>query len=636
MAQTGELAPLLEKLKSPKQDTNRVKLLNKIGDEYAYNDIKTARKYYLEGYELSKKLSFLRGIVRYFSSEGELLNLEGKYDQTLLLLREGVRLSIEKKDKMREGIMYENMGNTFALMPKLDSATTYYFKALPIFESFRDSIKTANVYNDLSSVFTQTDKQETALKYINQAISISRKFEDGFYLSHLINKEGILWKLKRRKEAETVNNQIIALANKLNDTIAMADALQNFCDHDVETQHSENLLKHATELAKLSPQLQSAERTSLADYWLSVAYYYNHNYATALNYIKKAVEKDEKLKNINHLQLYYIQYAKLLLVNNQDPILAEKYNNLADSLRNISLNNAIMKNTKELETKYETEKKEVALKQLSDENQYRKRLISLLIFSVFVLVGALIFFGLWIHNRNRIRKQEQILHEQKLRQLENEKRLLASRAVLQGQDEERSRLAKDLHDGLGGILSSVKYSFLTMKQSFILQEEHALAFEKSMNLLDSSLAELRRVSHNMMPESLVKLGIQDALRDYIHTISENISIKFTYQSFGLDTVLLENIYKTTIFRVIQELTTNVIRHSKATEAMVQVMIENNQINITIEDNGIGFDPKEVNKSKSMGILNLYHRIEYLKGKVDLQTKTNEGCSYYIEIPIQNI
>jgi signal transduction histidine kinase len=632
-AQTGALVPLLEQLKASKSDTNRVKLLNKIGDEYAYNDIKTARKYYWEGYELSKKLSFLRGIVRYFSSEGELLNLEGKYDQTMGLLRQGVRLSREKKDRMREGIMYENMGNTFALMQKLDSATHSYFNALVIFEAFQDSVKMANVYNDLSSVFTQTDKQETALKYINQAIAISQMFEDGFYLSHLINKENILWKLNRRKEAEAVNNQIIALAKKLNDTVALAAALQNFCTHDVETQQYKNLLNHATELAKLSPQLQSAEQTTLADYWLSVAHFYNRNYAESLRYIRKAVEKEEKVKNITHLQQYYTHFAKALLADKQDPILAEQYSRRADSLRNISLNKSIIQTTKELETKYETEKKELALKQLMAENHSRKRLVSLLIFSVIGLAGALLFFGLWVQNRNRLRRQEQVLHGQKLKQLESEKQLLAGRAVLQGQDEERSRLAKDLHDGLGGILSSVKYSFQHMKQSFILQHEHALAFERSMSLLDESLAELRRVSHNMMPESLAKLGLEEALKNYIQTIDENSEIAFMYQSFGLEEIELENIYKTTIFRVIQELTTNIIRHSAAKEALVQLMVKENLINITIEDDGVGFDPQQVNKQKSMGLQNLYNRIEYLNGKVDLQTAPDGGCSYYIEIPL---
>ena len=632
-AQTGDLKPLLEKLKASKPDTNKVRLLNKIGDEYAYNDIKTARQYYKDAYELSKKLDYLRGIIRYFSSEGELLNIEGKYDQTMLLLREGVKLSIDRKDRMREGIMYENMGNTFQEMQRLDSAATYYFKALPIFEGFQDSLKMANVYSDLANVFTQTDKQERALGYINRAVEISKKLEDGYYLSHLVNKENILWKLKRRNEAEKVNNQIIALARKLNDVVDMADALQNQCNHDVERKHYEKLLNHAQELAKLNPQLQSAERTTLADYWLSVAYYFNRNYPKSYNYIEEAVIKAEKLQNTEHLQQYYTHYAKVILAYKNDPILAEKFNNLSDSLREVSFNKNILKTTKELETKYETDKKERSIQQLSIENLNKKRQISLLIFSVILLSVALIFFWLWMQNRNRIRKQEQILHDQKLKQLENEKQLLASRAVLQGQDEERSRLAKDLHDGLGGILSSVKYSFQNMKQSFILQHEHALAFERSMNLLDESLAELRRVSHNMMPESLAKLGLEDALKNYIQTLDENSEISFTYQSFGLEDVELENIYKTTIFRVIQELTTNIIRHSNAKEALVQVMVKDNQINITIEDDGVGFEPQQVNKQPSMGVQNLYNRIDYLKGKVDLQTGLGSGCSYYIEIPL---
>lgn len=634
-AQTGELKPLLDKLKSSKSDTNQVKLLNKIGDEYAYNDIKTARKYYRDAFELSKKLDFLRGVVRYYSSEGELLNIEGKYAETMQLLREGVKVSIARKDQMREGIMYENMGNTFGLMQKLDSATNYYFKSLKIFEGVDDSVKIANVYNDLSSIFTQTDKQETALKYINQAIAISQNFQDGFYLSHLINKENILWKLKRRSEATAVNNQIITLAKKLNDTVAMADALQNFCNHDTEMGQYESLMNHAIALEKLNPILQTAERTSLANYWLSMAYYFKKDFAKSRFFIEKTLKNGTNHINSQHLQQIYYQYAKIILAQNQNPILAEKYNTMADSLKEMSLNNTILKTTKELETKYETDKKEVQLKQLETENQSKRRLVSLLIFSVIVLAVALILFSLWMRNRSRIRKQEQILNEQKLKQLENEKQLLASRAVLQGQDEERSRLAKDLHDGLGGILSSVKYSFLNMKTSFILQEEHALAFEKSMNLLDTSLAELRRVSHNMMPESLAKLGLEAALKDYIQTISENSDVKFTYQSFGLDEIILENIYKTTIFRVIQELTTNIIRHAKASEALVQVMVKNNQISITIEDNGVGFDEKQVNLSKSMGIQNLYNRIQYLKGTIDLQTKPNDGCSYYIEIPLNH-
>ncbi|MBN8820974.1 tetratricopeptide repeat-containing sensor histidine kinase [Spirosoma sp.] len=632
-AQTGNLVALRQKLATSQPDTNRVKLLNKLGDEYAYNDIKTARRYYHDGYLLSQKLGFVRGIIRYYSSEGELLNLEGKYDQCMVLLRQGVALSRARKDPMREGIMYENMGNTFALMQRLDSATVYYFKSMPIFESFQDSVKLANVYNNLSSVFMQTDKPETALTYINKAIAISRAFEDGFYLSHLVNKEAILWKLRRRTEANQTNQQIMTLARKLNDTVAMADALQNECQHDLETGHFQTILPHAQALQQLSPGLQSPDRTAQAHYWLSVGYYYQNQFTPALSHLETALIEGRKSGNIQHLQAYYTHYARLLLADKRDPQRAAHYEQLADSLRDVSLNNSIVKTTRELATKYETEKKEAALQQLSLENQNRKRLVSLLAFSIIVLVGALFFFGLWMQNRARIRKQEKALYEQTLRQLEHEKQLLASHAIVKGQEDERSRLAKDLHDGLGGILSSVKYSFQAMKQTFVLSEENALAFEKSMNLLDASLAELRRVSHNMMPETLVRLSLEDALRDYIQDLTENTGINVTYQTFGLDSVPLDNLYKTTIYRVVQELTTNIVRHANATEVLVQIMAKSQQINLTIEDNGQGFDPRRVNDNRSMGIQNVYHRITYLKGSIDLQTEPGKGCSYYIEIPL---
>ncbi|GAB4032142.1 hypothetical protein GCM10028809_29890 [Spirosoma gilvum] len=635
LAQTGDLEALRQKLTTSRPDTNRVKLLNKIGDEYAYNDIKTARRYYHDGYVLSQKLGFVRGIIRYYSSEGELLNLEGKYVQCMTLLRQGVALSLARKDPMREGIMYENMGNTFGLMQRLDSATNYYFKSLRIFESFQDSVKLANVYNNLSSVFMQTDKPETALTYIDKAIAISQAAEDGFYLSHLINKEAILWKLHRREDAIATNQRVIALARKLNDTVALADALQNWCQHDLETGHLQAILPHAQALSELSPALQSPDRTAQAHYWLSVGYYYQNRFSDALTYIEKALAEARQSENNQHVQTYYTHYARLLLAHNHDTQRAAHYEQLADSLRDLSLNNTIVKTTRELATQYETEKKEAALQQLSVENQNRKRLVSLLIFSVVVLVGALLFFGLWMRNRARVQEQEKALYEQTVRQLENEKQLLASHAIVKGQEAERSRLAKDLHDGLGGILSSVKYSFQAMKQTFVLSEENALAFEKSMNLLDASLAELRRVSHNMMPESLVRLSLEDALHDYIQTLTETTDIRFTYQTFGLDTVTLDNLYKTTIYRVVQELTTNIVRHARATEVLVQIMAKNSQINLTVEDNGVGFDPDKVNKSQSMGIQNLYHRINYLKGTIDLQTEPDKGCSYYIEIPLNH-
>jgi two-component system NarL family sensor kinase len=176
---------------------------------------------------LSEKLNFTRGIIRYYSCQGEVLNMNGKYAECLSMLMRGLSVSRQRKDHMREGIMCENIGNTFALLEKLDSAIQYYYLALPIFESFNDTIKISIVYNDLSSIYIRTEKTEKALEFANKALRILQKNKNEFYLAGLINKESILWKLKHYEEAAAVNTELIAEAARQQDDESLYNALQN-------------------------------------------------------------------------------------------------------------------------------------------------------------------------------------------------------------------------------------------------------------------------------------------------------------------------------------------------------------------------------------------------------------------------
>ncbi len=201
------------------------------------------------------------------------------------------------------------------------------------------------------------------------------------------------------------------------------------------------------------------------------------------------------------------------------------------------------------------------------------------------------------------------------------------------QEEERGRLAKDLHDGLGGILSGVKYSFTNMKQQFILSEENARAFEKSMGMLDESISELRRVAHNMMPETLMKLTLDEALQDFCQQVTDSGAIAVSYQGFGMEGLIAENTIKITAYRIVQELVNNIIKHAGAKKALVQVMAKDDMLKITVEDDGKGFDTSSLHLAGGIGYKNTKSRIEFLKGKLDVQSKRNEGTSVYIEIPL---
>ena len=228
-------------------------------------------------------------------------------------------------------------------------------------------------------------------------------------------------------------------------------------------------------------------------------------------------------------------------------------------------------------------------------------------------------------------KQKQKLQQQRISELETEKQLEAAEAVVKGEEQERTRLAKDLHDGLGGMLSGIKYSFNTMKGNLVMTPENHQAFERSMDMLDSSIREMRRVAHNMMPEALVRFGLDTALNDFCNDINQSGALKINYQSIGLEGVAIDQTVAITLYRIVQELINNTMKHAEATSAIVQITKSNGQLSVTVEDDGKGFDTNMLKTNKGIGWINIQNRVEFLKGKLDIRSAIGEGTSVQIEL-----
>jgi signal transduction histidine kinase len=209
--------------------------------------------------------------------------------------------------------------------------------------------------------------------------------------------------------------------------------------------------------------------------------------------------------------------------------------------------------------------------------------------------------------------------------------LTATEAVLKGEEQERTRLAKDLHDGLGGMLSGIKYSFQTIKGNLIMTPDNARAFERSMDMLDSSIKEMRRVAHNMMPEALVKFGLDTAMKDLCNEIDQSGALKVNYQSIGLEGAVIDQITSITIYRIVQELINNTMKHAAAKNAIVQLSKSGEILSVTVEDDGKGFDMAMLKQSKGMGWNNIQNRVEFLKGKLDVNAEAGKGISVHIEV-----
>jgi signal transduction histidine kinase len=172
-----------------------------------------------------------------------------------------------------------------------------------------------------------------------------------------------------------------------------------------------------------------------------------------------------------------------------------------------------------------------------------------------------------------------------------------------------------------------------MKENVILSADNASAFTRSIDLLDTGIQELRRIAHNMMPENLVKFGLVKALEDYCQSIAATDVLKINFSALQMENYTANINLDITIYRIIQELINNTIKHANATEIIVQLFKEDNKLNITVEDNGKGFDVKNINNFKGAGWTNIINRVNYLKGKTDVVSNEKEGTSVNIEIPL---
>jgi signal transduction histidine kinase len=181
------------------------------------------------------------------------------------------------------------------------------------------------------------------------------------------------------------------------------------------------------------------------------------------------------------------------------------------------------------------------------------------------------------------------------------------------------------------MLSGVKLSLGAMKGNIILSEDNTRLFARVLDQLDHSISEMRRVAHNMMPEALVKLGLQQAIQDYCDGLNESIQLRFNLQFHGLEH-RMEAATEIVIYRIVQELLNNVVKHAEATTVLVQIMRHDNNLNITIEDNGKGFDIGSSNK-KGDGLNNVRSRVDYLKGQLDIQSVPGKGTSIHIDFTI---
>ena len=390
-------------------------------------------------------------------------------------------------------------------------------------------------------------------------------------------------------------------------------------------------------------------------------YMYSGNYAKAKIYFFKSLEIDKAFNNKKQLADTYLNLGQLSLMegNNVEAIknlqnaimlatvseyklglfqaylsLSKAYNknkqtdsalyavNQGYLIKDSFINEKTESKIAEMETLYQTQKKEQKL--LLQKSEINKKNYLLLALSIATLL--IIFSGIFYYRRrslqNKITIQTEVLKQQDL----------ATKAIIEAEENERKRIAADLHDGVGQMMSATRMNLSVFENEFNFEnEKQRVVFENIIGMVDESCKEIRNVSHQMMPNALLKSGLANAVREFISKIDDRI-IKVTLHTEGLNERLDGNI-ETVLYRVIQECVNNVLKHAQANHLDISILKEKNDVAITIEDNGIGFNIADKEKFEGIGLKNIASRIKYLQGNIDFSSEKNKGTLVAIHIPI---
>ncbi|GEJ47432.1 ATP-binding protein [Chryseobacterium sp. ON_d1] len=552
--------------------------------------------------------------------------LEEKYSKQFLLLaskQNDPNLIFDAY--MRMGYVYEQKYTQDPSNTEFRNKTEqYYLQAITTFNKNKNLMLNRSNLSyaaiNLANLYTGFDSHK-AMKYAQLANNVSLETGDAI---HIASSFGILAEL-------AIQDKDYDLAKSYFLKASMEIGKSPVRDHKIELAILESLSRISEEQGNYKEALTYYK--SYVDQYKSV---YDQEKLDITKRLESQFDKERQEQKYIKLQLESDKKAQeIKLINIVRAQREQVYNNL----KLVEENQRERLKFSELES----EKKEQQLRlakletqqKNNDINNYKKLLAFkekintyYVFFIIFFIVLILLLLYAYKQRAKSIKRRDE-LHTLAMEQEKQNSKISTLTALLEGQEQERGRLARDLHDGLGGLLSGTKLqlSYLNPYQSEHIEE----GISKSIEQIDGAVEELRRVAHNLMPDLLTKYGLEVAIQEFASRISNNaLEIHTEFINYSSS---LSKEKELIIYRIIQELVNNAIKHADTSEIIIQISEEENQLNLTVEDNGKGFDLADLDVKKTAGFHNIELRVQFLKGTMNITSELNIGTSIELQIPI---
>lgn len=557
--------------------------------------------------EISEVLKELKQFKNSTSTELQLLIVQNisiyhtinlDYDLSIqILIEEGIPLAKRTHNYTALGANYESIADSFFELGDYRKSAGYYKLAIRNYKKeIHKSIDLLSVcYIYYSNCLAQLGDYSESGRILSEANKILKKYHGNNLYPLYYNALGEL-NFKLKKYAEAISN--------FNSGIKIIESNNNAGIND------------ATYLSLILNL--AASKYEIKNYKGSLAVLENLNLNT--NDSNELAANELLYKNFDKLGNYEKAYHYL-----------KGYSSLKDSLDDVSKG----KEYRMLEARYNVSEKQKEIFRLENEKTEKEirlqnlRLYYMLGFTVLIIVIILfIFLYKNFKNQKKLNQQQEVIHKQNIIFLESRKEVELMQAMMEGEESERKRIARDLHDGVASRLSS-----LQMQLEQLNSNEHGhLEYQKISSNLALAIKDLRQTAFNLIPETLSELGLDMALKDLCFLMS-NATVNIHYNSNQISNDIISS-QQTTIFRIVQELINNALKHADCTEVIVDCSQNNTLFLITVEDNGTGFDTKNLDNYKGLGLKNIKNRVDLLDGNMDAKYIAGVGTIFNIEVKVR--
>jgi two-component system, NarL family, sensor kinase len=554
-------------------------------------------------------------------------DISGKdIQQGKTLIMKAIDLAVQNSWKNKEVQAKIKLAKIEYLSGDYEQSSKLNHEVLDYYEAENDLARAGNQLNFMALSQSQLGRYDKAISYLDQALTNCKAANDSACISVSYDHKGLVF-MRMKKPESAMEPFLICLQIRKNikDTLGLGYIYDNLSWAYTEMSQFDKALEMAKKAMDIRNLLGIQIDIAVNINNIGEVYFAKKDYKTAIKYFDESLEKSLKIgfTDLSRHTYEFISkaYGQLGDFEKANLYLKNSYA-LKDSLMNVEKTKTIL----ELETRYETERKEKTIQlqalEIDKAETHTKIIIysSIAVFLMLILIGAFAYF--YYKNKREAREKQ--------KELDNQQQLIE--ATIEATEEERKRISRDLHDGVGQQLSGLKMGWQRLSNKI---NSGTLTSSDGINeltkILDEATNDVRTISHQMMPKSLSEFGLVPTLEDMLEKSFAQIAIQYDFDSFGITKRFDEKI-EIAVFRIAQELVNNILKHSEAKEVEIQLYQTKGNLILSVADNGKGLQ-SEKSKTKGHGMMNMQSRAKAISAEIHFEKNGDGGLVSVLRVPV---